>query len=369
MRSPKPHNPMTKAERTLRPGSWDIGDRRTRAGWDGTGEAPRRGSPRGSGSLPGIASSGVETPSGPGALCRSCGKPNAIGPANKPNTKEGESGLSPVPAVGRKEFYPGQSRPLVTPRRPAASCPAAPRPAPGSIPKGRRPSPGPPGIPACLHCDSGPGHREEHGAARWGRSSRAASAPSGPAAAGCSLPWPSPSAALNFSVSSTGTALAPPAPALAPSRPPPCGRYHGPSTGAPKARPGPQPLRACPAMRTRGWGSPAERHPRPVTPAQRPVRAAAHPRSVSKQCLRRERRALREGCEGGRAGSARVSSPRSCFTREKPHHPQPFVGRHGRSGMCCGRTHWHRRMQVWVMSTVMPAGLLSDCPNGICSNL
>ncbi|XP_072732174.1 uncharacterized protein [Ciconia boyciana] len=119
---------------------------------------------------------------------------------------------------------------------------------------------------------------------------------------------------LNFPVPSAGAAGLGGAggraiPALAPARPLPAGAATGPSTGAPTARPGALPVRGAaprthrdedprPGLRP-GPGKPPRSGAAPgparesVTPAQRPVRAAAHPRSVSKKCLRQPRRALR----------------------------------------------------------------------------
>lgn len=37
-----------------------------------------------------------------------------------------------------------------------------------------------------------------------------------------------------------------------------------------------------------------------------------------------------------------------------------LCGQDGRGGVCFGRIHWHKRMQLWVMSVVALAGFLSD---------
>lgn len=204
------------------------------------------------------------SPSGPRALCRSCEKPNAITPKNKLNTKEGEPGLSLVPAVGRNEFYPEQSRSVGNSVAARCLLPCG-APAPGSArlhPRGApasRGSAGDPGLPAPRQGTRAPGRAE---------CSPAGPAPPAqpprhpaPAAAGRSSPGPSPPVALNFSVPSARNARLP-QPQLSP--------LPGfPSTGAPTARPGPQPLRASSAMRTRGSGSPRGATPRSARPSGR----------------------------------------------------------------------------------------------------
>ncbi|XP_075369774.1 uncharacterized protein LOC142415398 [Mycteria americana] len=266
----------------------------------------------------------------------------------KKQRKGGKLGSRRSPRPGGKSSSPHKVGRSVTPRPPANSCLPAPRSraARGSSPAGRPPTdrPGPrprlrsppPSrrqVPACLHRGGGSGSRERAGCCPAGPApARTTSALSGrrqgtPAAAGCSFSGPRPPVMLNFPVPSAGAAGLGGAggraiPALAPARPLPAGAATGPSTGAPTARPGAPPVRGAaprthrdedprPGLRP-GPGQPLRSGAAPgparesVTPAQRPVRAAAHPRSVSKQCLRQPRRALRRGAQAAPASPLRA---------------------------------------------------------------
>ncbi|KAM7095802.1 uncharacterized protein J5F26_010186 [Ciconia maguari] len=240
------------------------------------------------------------------------------------------------PRPGGKSSSPHKVGRSVTPRPPATSCLPAPRSraARGSSPAGRPPTdrtgPRPPlrspppsrrQVPACLHRGGGSGSRGRAGCCPAGPApARATSALSGRRQGtprGRRLLLLRAKAAGDVKLSGAerrsrgaGGSRGPGDPGSRSRSTSPRGRCHRPLHGSPDgaagSAAGPRgPLRAPTGMRTRGQGcgrgpgKPPRSGAAPgparesVTPAQRPVRAAAHPRSVSKKCLRQPRRALR----------------------------------------------------------------------------